>query len=149
MSASNQEFKPAKPVMRHTRWFRDRRPRILASGWFEVEEKYCPPNAFGYMRLGLLGPNLNVMVSGHMDESGKRWLNASCTAYDRRPTLEDFEEVRDIFMGEHTLALIYLPPKGETTDPAQAKVLTLSCCLDIQPFAEEEEASSSPIITLN
>lgn len=58
----------------------------------------------------LRSDGLSVILSGHVEADGKRWLHLSCARQDRLPSWSEYRDVKVLFLGDDTYAYAVCPP---------------------------------------
>lgn len=73
-------------------WVGEYLPKALPGGWKLAQDS--PDGAAYHHRSGL-----TVIVSGHREDDGKRWLHVSLARPDRLPSYQDQGLVKALFIG--------------------------------------------------
>lgn len=106
-----------------------------AYGWVW---KYIPvptPNGWRMMEMlcdgcSYIHPGgLRVIISGQIEEDGKRWLHCSLSRRNTIPSHDDIITVRRAFLGEDRYAYQVFPPKDRYVN-IHPHVLHLWSCVD-------------------
>lgn len=109
-------------------WVRERLPRVLPSKW----------------RLGAVAGDgasfvawdrQTVIVSGAVEQDGKRWLHVSTARPDRLPSYDDMVTVKEMFIGREAHAISVMPPRAEHVN-IHVHCLHLWHCLDGSPLPD-------------
>lgn len=109
-------------------WVDDYLPRVDMPGWRLVEDRL--DGAF-FQRLD----KMTVIVSGAMEQDGKRWLHVSFARPSRLPDWEDMMLVKDIFVGRQRKAVSVIPPRAEHVN-IHPNCLHLFHCVDDDPLPD-------------
>lgn len=75
---------------------------------------------------------LMVIVSGHLEADGKRWVHVSFSRPHKLPSWEDIRRVKDTFIGPERLAIQVFPPEAQYVNIHQT-CLHLWHCVDGDP----------------
>ena len=109
-------------------WALDSLPLVLPAGWAIHSEL---PDGRRYIN-GLLG--LVVIVSGCVQQDGRRWLHLSVSHFKRLPKWRELVEVKELFLGDR-YAYQVLPPRSRYVN-IHPNVLHLWSCLDEEPLPD-------------
>lgn len=87
-------------------WVHDLLPAVLPYDYLLVErgEDGC-----SYTRKD----GLKIIVSGAVEQDGRRWIHLSCSRKTRNPSWDDLVQIRDVFIGPHRSAYQVLAPKAK------------------------------------
>ncbi len=77
----------------------------------------------------ITGDPLKVIISGRVEDDGRRWIHVSCSHRNRLPSWQTLREVKDTFIGKERKAIQVLPPQSEYVN-LHNYGLHLWCCLD-------------------
>lgn len=85
---------------------------------------------------------LSVIMSGNLEQDGKRWLHVSLARADRLPSWEDVRSVKDAFLGKDTYAVQVFPPERFYVN-LNPHCLHMFSCVDGHPLPEFSRGSGS------
>lgn len=106
-------------------WVWNALPAVLPATWRLLEEG----EDGGKYYCDLL--ELGVIVSGAVEQDGRRWIHLSCSHARRIPRWNELREVKELFLGDF-YAYQVLPPKERYVN-IHPHVLHLWRCLDGDP----------------
>lgn len=112
-----------------TLWMRAYKPNPAPAGW--VLERDGLDGGLYYS----LMQGLTVILSGHRESDGRRWLHVSCSRPSRLPSWEDLKIVKETFIGQDRYAVQVLPPTWAYVNIGPF-VLHLFSCVDGHPLPE-------------
>lgn len=114
-------------VTQSVEWVFEALPRETPAGWGMVLEHKDG-------RLFKSADGLAVIVSGNVEEDGKRWLHLSVSRRSYMPTWTDLRRVKETFLGDRYAAMVSPPPSVYVN--IHPYCLHLWCCLDTWPLPE-------------
>lgn len=88
-------------------WVNDILPAVLPADWV-CERRGQDGAVFENKR-----QRLSVVVSGDVEQDGKRWLHLSVAHSDRLPKYETLVEVKELFIGGERKAIQVFPPRSQ------------------------------------
>jgi hypothetical protein len=106
---------------------RDFTPQRLPVGWTTVNG--CQ-NVLRHIHR-----KLAVMVTGEVEQDGKRWMHLSISHRDRLPTWDELKEIKHWILGPDTVAIQVVAPVDQHVN-LHPNCLHLWHCLDGSPIPD-------------
>jgi hypothetical protein len=103
-------------------------PTNLPENWKVI--RYSEDGAAYKNRTGLC-----VMISCCVESDGKNWVHLSVSKKKAEPTWYELVQVKELFLGEDSLAIQVLPPRSEWVND-HSHCLHLYECLDDRPIPD-------------
>lgn len=88
-------------------WVNDILPAVLPADW-SIDTRGGDGALFKNM-----GRRLSVIVSGDVEQDGRRWLHLSVASPDWLPKYETLVEVKELFIGRERKAIQVFPPRSQ------------------------------------
>lgn len=124
------------PLEEDFSWVSKHLPRALASQWHGT----ITPNGMHWTKekRGRKGRKVvlsTVMMTGMVEQDGRRWLHLSFSHPGRLPTWTEFVAVKELFLGREAKAIQVIPPRSEHVN-IHPHCLHLFECVDGDPLPD-------------
>lgn len=117
-------------------WIADHKPAVIPPLW-RMDQR----NADGWRFVNRVA-QLSVILSGAVEQDGKRWLHLSMASPDRLPTWDELRAVKDWAIGVDTYAVQVLPPRERYVN-IHPYCLHLFACVDGHPLPDFTRGGAS------
>jgi hypothetical protein len=109
-------------------WVAQILPRILPAWWTHLGNS---ADGAAYRNKG----GSTVILSGATEDDGKRWLHVSTAHPTRRPTMDEIQDVKDLFIGRERYAIHVFPARSAHVNLHQ-NCYHLWSCMDGHPLPD-------------
>jgi hypothetical protein len=129
---------PFLPVPKHKRWLKYFIPRVLPSGWLELQGAMMndAPFAYGFQKVDQsLRAKAVVFVTGEPKADGRNYIHVAVRSFGKPPTLELLWECKQIFIGKDKAAIMQLPD-FDSAMQIHPFLMSLYHCVDKDPLPD-------------
>jgi hypothetical protein len=117
-------------------WIFDRAPIVLPLSWRIVEQRL---DGMKYVQ-AITG--VTIIVSGGVEQDGRRWIHLSLAHPSRIPTWSELVAAKEIFIGRDAHAVQVIPPRAQHVN-LHPYCLHLFSCVDGHPLPDFTRGTAS------